>query len=320
MRLFLIVLVVLLDFCWSNEVLSPNTTNHTIMKAQVITKPGCQRQCGDLIVPYPFGIRSEEGLDCAVDPSFQLICNNSYNPPLAFLSTPYLRGLHIHDISDTELRISCVLAYMCYNQSGGLTRGYIVQNGLDGTSFTYSTANVLTVVGCDDYANLYNDPDSFDSNLNNANRFLPKGCSTTCLPNEEIPKDECSASGCCQVPINVHKYFNIYLETYNSHRNVSSINNCGYAFMGEKSRFKFRGISDLNDTTLKDRIADTVPIVLDWVIGNKSCSEGALDQSNYACKFNNSYCINGTSSNGYRCSCKEGFEGNPYLSPGCYGN
>ncbi|KAK1368530.1 Serine/threonine protein kinase [Heracleum sosnowskyi] len=151
----------------------------------------------------------------------------------------------------------------------------------------YSSANVLAVIGCDDSANLYNDPRSFHANLNNLNRFLPKGCSTTCLPDDEIPEGECSSSGGCQP-------------------------------LGEKSRFKFRGISDLNDTTLKDRIADTVPIVLDWAIGNKTCREAALDQSSYACKFNNSYCIDRTSSTGYRCSCKEGFEGNPYLSPGCY--
>lgn len=316
-RLFLLV-VVLLDFCCGYEVLSPNTTNHTIMKAQVFTKPGCQSRCGDLLIPYPFGIKSEGGVDCAIDPSFELVCDASYNPPLAFSMIPYLRNLHIHDISDTELRISCVLAYHCFDQFGNPNETYIVQNGLDGTWFTYSTANVLTVVGCDDYANLYNDPSTFNFDPNNPNTFLPKGCSTTCLPDEEIPQDECSGTGCCQVPINVHKYFNIHIETYNSHRNVSSYNPCGYAFMAEKSGFKFQGKSDLNDPHLKDRIYN-IPTVLDWAIGNKTCSEAALNQTSYACKFNNSYCINGSSSsNGYRCSCNEGFQGNPYLSPGCY--
>ncbi|KAK1368526.1 wall-associated receptor kinase 2-like [Heracleum sosnowskyi] len=242
------------------------------MKAQVITKPGCQKQCGDLLIPYPFGIKSED-LDCAINPSFELKCDDSFHPPLAFsLTSDLVQFQHVHDISDTEVRVSCVVAYMCYNQSGGFTEGYIVQNGLDGTPFTYSTANVLTTVGCDDYANVYNDPRSFIPNLVFSDRFMPKGCSTTCLPGEKIPKDECSGSGCCQVPISFQKYFNIHVGTYNNHRNVSSFNECGFAFIGEKSRFKFRGISDLNDTTFRDRIAD-IPIVLDWAIGDKNCSE-----------------------------------------------
>ncbi|KAK1368525.1 putative wall-associated receptor kinase-like protein 16 [Heracleum sosnowskyi] len=291
------------------------------MKAPVISKPGCQRQCGNLLIPYPFGIKSE-GLDCALNPSFELKCDNSSNPPLAFsLTTDLLHFQHVHDISDTELRIQSVLAMMCFDESGNLTLGYyIVQNGLDGTSFTYSRANVLTVVGCDDYANVYNDRNTFNFQSDiDLNRFLPKGCSTTCLPGDEIPVGECSGSGCCQVPLNIHKYFNIHLETYNHHKNVSSNNTCGFTFIGEKSRFKFQGISDLNDTTFGDRIGKEIPLVLDWVIGDKNCKEAALDQSSYACKFNNSHCINGTSSSsGYHCRCKPGFQGNPYLSPGCY--
>ncbi|KAL8093056.1 hypothetical protein AgCh_035079 [Apium graveolens] len=171
----------------------------------------------------------------------------------------------------------------------------------------YSKANVLTVVGCDDFANIYNSPAG----------YLPKGCTTTCQNISEVNENECSGSGCCQVSINIEKFYNLYLHSYYDHANVSSFSSCGYAFFGEKSRFKFKGISDLIDLGFLDKTTASVPIVLDWVIGNKSCSEVNQDSDSFACKDSNSYCINGTQSVGYRCNCKDGYEGNPYFSAGC---
>ncbi|KAL1834240.1 hypothetical protein ACET3Z_003891 [Daucus carota] len=317
MRLFLILLVVLLGCSWGYEVLSPDTANHTIMKAEVFTKPGCQKQCGNLLIPYPFGIKSE-GLDCAINPTFEVQCNTDFNPPLAFPFDPYnyMRANHIHDISDTELRLNSFQASKCYNQSGppadGIEQLIHVENGLDETSFAYSTVNVLTVVGCDDYANLYN-----DRSLNHTTSKPSQVCSATCPPDKEIRENECSGTGCCQIPITSPANISIDLLTYKRYRNVSYFNQCGFAFVGEKSRFRFQGMSSLNDSYFRRKTAD-IPIVLDWFIVNQTCGEAQRDQSSYACKFSNSECINATSSTGYRCRCKQGFAGNPYLTPGCY--
>ncbi|KAI3906154.1 hypothetical protein MKW92_029526, partial [Papaver armeniacum] len=59
----------------------------------------------------------------------------------------------------------------------------------------------------------------------------------------------------------------------------------------------------------------SIPLVLDWVIGNKTCEEA---KDTLLCQ-NNSVCVETTDVLGYRCTCLEGYEGNPYLTPGCQG-
>ncbi|KAF7144567.1 hypothetical protein RHSIM_Rhsim04G0078700 [Rhododendron simsii] len=94
---------------------------------------------------------------------------------------------------------------------------------------------------------------------------------------------------------------------------VWSYNNCSYAFVGEHDRINFRSLSDFSDPNFGNR----VPTVLDYAIGNQSCVE-AQTSTAYLCQPNTS-CSNNTDSGsgGYCCSCKDGYQGNPYLSPGC---
>ncbi|GFP81286.1 wall-associated receptor kinase 3 [Phtheirospermum japonicum] len=62
-----------------------------------------------------------------------------------------------------------------------------------------------------------------------------------------------------------------------------------------------------------------MPMVTDWAIGNDTnCEMAQMDRSSYACKGANAVCKNRTSNGyGYRCFCKEGYQGNPYLDYGC---
>lgn len=134
-----------------------------------------------------------------------------------------------------------------------------------------------------------------------------------------MPNGECSGIGCCQtlIPKGL-KYFFTNLGTLKNHTGVWSFDPCSYAFLGEKDRFKFRGASDFSDPNFVNRTLANVPIVLDWVIGNQTCDQ-ARDSSSFVC-LSNSYCVDSDSGlGGYRCSCLEGYEGNPYLDPGCHG-
>ncbi|XP_059668018.1 putative wall-associated receptor kinase-like 16 [Cornus florida] len=279
------------------------STNTSAATAFMVTKPGCQRQCGNLTIPYPFGIIGE-GKGCSIGTWYDVNCNTSYNPPKPF----FMGVLEILDISETQIRTRTYLASKCYNQSGALIQEKPSWTNLLATSpYTFSeTVNKFTVIGCDDTALITG---SYDRNFSS-------GCFSLCNKKEDVLDDGyCSGIGCCQTSIPKGlKFYYTTVNDLNNHTNVWSFNPCGHAFLGES--FKFRGASDLSDPNFAQRIKDTIPMVVDWVIGNQSCSE-AQKWNTLACQ-KNSYCVDShIGYGGYRCSCNNGYEGNPYLSPGC---
>ncbi|XP_073154841.1 wall-associated receptor kinase 2-like [Henckelia pumila] len=268
--------------------------------ATMITKPNCEISCGNLTVPYPFGVGI--GTGCSLSPLFDVNCNTSYDPPRPFISTS---NLEIVDITDGTLSIKNWVGRACYVPTG-LADYSSMSIDLTETPFSFSDSNKLTVVGCDDFSTmqgLY--PWNFSS-----------GCLALCSSTNDLIEGECTGIGCCQTAIpRGLQSFDTRLITLHSHVNVSSFNPCGYTFLGDPDRFKFSE-TNLNDTGFLDKVVNEVPVILDWGIGSQTCNE-AQRSNDYACQ-QNSYCVaSDTGLGGYRCNCSEGFEGNPYLSPGC---
>ncbi|KAM0027745.1 putative EGF-like domain-containing protein [Helianthus debilis subsp. tardiflorus] len=206
-----------------------------------------------------------------------------------------------------------MVATRCYSPNGTGSNSDGVSPDLKNLPYTFSQVNKFISIGCNDLAWM-----SSESTYGN----VSTGCVVFCTNPEKILGDECSGNGCCQSSIvqDISSY-KTELSTLLDADDAGyqrPYNRCTYAFLAEKNGYMFKGTADLNDTSLRERIEANVSVVLEWAIGNLSCKDAEATDG-FVCQ-SNSKCVGSTRvSGGYRCMCKEGYEGNPYLSPGCQG-
>lgn len=292
--------ILILLLALANHYPPPTTTaQKSLGEAATTAKQGCATKCGNITIPYPFGIGINSG--CSINPLFDVICHSS---------TPYLflpsGNAKITEISDDHVRIENQVAARCYTNSGNISRENNMTVSLTTTPYTFSDSNLFTVLGCDDYGWIVSD------------QQLYKICALSCT--ESMLVDGlCDGIGCCQVSLpKGQKTFDAQLNSFSNHTLIHSFDPCGYAFIADRSRFQFR-ISDFREPDFQNRTVQNVPVVLDWAIGNETCDE-AKKSSGFACRDQSSCVDSDSGFGGYRCHCWEGYEGNPYLSPGCTGN
>nr|AAX94994.1 hypothetical protein LOC_Os11g46850 [Oryza sativa Japonica Group]ABA95428.1 wall-associated kinase 3, putative [Oryza sativa Japonica Group] len=106
-------------------------------------RAGCSSKCGDVDIPFPFGI----GVDCAW-PGFEVDCNHSFTPP-----RPYTGDVEIMDISleKGEMRVySLVLQDYCNNSPNTTeSSGIYASFNATGTPFLLAEErNEFTAIGC----------------------------------------------------------------------------------------------------------------------------------------------------------------------------
>ncbi|KAH7545534.1 hypothetical protein FEM48_Zijuj01G0103900 [Ziziphus jujuba var. spinosa] len=269
--------------------------------------PGCPDSCGDLKVPYPFGM--SEG--CYLTDKFLVTCNQSFHPPKAFL-----RGLHLplSNISlDGQLAVLQSIARDCQNHSssGAAKNDHPDTATVSLPPVATDTENRFTAFGCDTTAVL--------QGYRGKERITRKCISLCDSMGDLINHNSCSGFGCCQTPVPAGlRNITVSVSSFSSKSYSDSddwasynITNCRYAFVMEESKFKF-------STSFKEILngKENVPMVINWAIGKESCSE-AKKKSNFSCKGKSS-CVDTSNLSGYLCRCLPGYQGNPYVEDGCH--
>ncbi|XP_009792200.1 wall-associated receptor kinase-like 8 [Nicotiana sylvestris] len=280
----------------------------------VLAKPHCAEKCGNLTIPYPFGI----GRKCYFDKPFEIMCNHK----IAYL--PWLNESVSH-ISTNSIKTIVNFVPVPYNRSSG-QNVYGDESGYgsnDDPYFSISpTKNKLVGIGCDMFA-YAKDEDNGD---------IVSGCASLCNINYDgtngsyraavtsSSSTHCTGSnGCCETAFSkVPKSFTASIQTMNTQQTTWASSNCSYILFVDKGFSNFTELLGKYSTSnCNIDYYFAAEWTLDWVIGNVSCNH-AIKSPKYACG-KHSQCINESAreAGGYRCDCSPGFQGNPYLPNGC---
>ncbi|KAI3953089.1 hypothetical protein MKW98_020284, partial [Papaver atlanticum] len=313
----------------------PESNSNSPSNYMVITKPGCVDKCGNLSLPYPFGMGSS---NCYRDHRFKITCNYSKSRPVAYLKTLH-RQYEVLHIMPTYVRINILTKVICDTDNvTGVTSNLIdpftnsSEPDLEGTIFTIShKQNKLMVLGCNIYG--YITTKIFE--IDDLKTTPSSGCASRCSVDSITSPYPCIGSGCCKVsiPKGLTK-FNIQTNriSFGSESEFSIGNNDSYGPCSRVTRSRvflvdqtFSGFGDL----IQSKNDSFVPLVLDWAISEvtkddashsrsraPTCREAKKYPSSYACG-QSADCHVSECGAGYYCKCLTGYEGNPYLLLGC---
>ncbi|XP_057796398.1 wall-associated receptor kinase 2-like [Salvia miltiorrhiza] len=286
-----------------------------------IAKYGCLDQCGQVSIPYPFGV----GPNCCLEPSFEILCNTSTNPPKAYLA---IFNTEIVELNSTKVLVNYLnLASTCYNNENGISKAEERRLTLDlmRSQYRLSEENWITAVGCDDTAVAV----IGQTNLASIRTACAAICSDSWIyeyDNAQCDYGTTSLGGeaCCRVPI---PRGTNYLEanlTDLSGRWPRTNFSCSYAFVEyiEKNTIYTSSFPLMNNSTgitpdvlfSRTKYPSTA---LDWRIGELNCKEAQLNPTNYVCQANTDCVDYDATLGGYLCNCSKGYQGNAYLHPGC---
>ena len=279
----------------------------------------CLRRCGDIEIPYPFGVGPGCHLETG-DWTFVLTCNRTAGAGAGGRPRLFNYQIEVLDMSVRlgQLRVYSVINPWCYNATTGAMNGQ--SNwwyNMSITNFRINDAqNRFTVVGCNSLSYIRSLNDTSDTS-----RYMT-GCMAMCPGAGRLADGACAGVGCCQtaIPGGLNGYQVSFEEKFNT-SGIAGFSPCSYAVLVEAAAFEFRAGYVTTDAFVADS-GGQVPLVLDWAIGNKTCEEARRNASAYACVSASSECVDSKygKGGGYLCNCSAGYDGNPYLLNGCQGD
>uniref|UniRef100_A0ACD5ZGG0 Uncharacterized protein n=1 Tax=Avena sativa TaxID=4498 RepID=A0ACD5ZGG0_AVESA len=282
---------------------------------QLMARPGCVDRCGNMSIPFPFGI----GSGCFRD-GFEISCDRSFDPPRVFLAgkgTTEERGF----VNDTDIpayrrfsrlelasisllwrqaRVYAPISYFYGTRTAGdttTTTGLLLLTKqffhLASTPFAVSTKNGIIGVGWSTQPTVSYDPEqpAFFS------------CQTTWATQKDPPYD--TTNGLCVRELPYALGPTQYIELAVLYQGLQS----AYALLVESYNpmYNFYMTDMYSNQTLLRKFPRGVAIKLDFAAGNTSCpAEGQPLPPDYACVSANSSCVSATRTPGYLCECSEG--------------
>ncbi|XP_066326485.1 wall-associated receptor kinase 1-like [Miscanthus floridulus] len=276
-----------------------------------VASPGCTNHCGNISIPYPFGV--EPG--CYL-PGFNVTCRNDssvghHGSPKLFLGDGTVEVLEI-SIANATVRINASLAYFPgTGKNNFLGPKPITTNatwsGALGKGGVYTLgwrSNRLFAIGCNVQVLLLEGGDG-DPN----NKTLST-CATFCDWDEQEQSwsfpgiSDCSGIFCCQA--------NILVERSSYGFKVLSTN----GVQGPTSEAMVWIVDSDLDFYEAASSEGSLPAVLDWRINHTTCHGNG---SSAACRSSHSFCeyMHYRLDEGHICSCTSGYQGNPYIPNGC---
>lgn len=322
--------------------------------AESMVKSGCQDTCGNITIPYPFGI----GSSCYLDPRFEITCDVSRNPHYPLL----LNDIVVSYISLDYVLINHSISRFCYTNN--TDKSLSMNSSVFPFSFSH-TQNKFVAIGSGVFAFITQSP----------SKNYSTGCAS--LEGETLrycsPKSGCSGPGSGKnFPLSSTEYSGIAQDSLPAKGYPGNPNNpyadnlpyrrgpyteiisesssicygiycCETAFPKDLTSFNMQ-LNTMQTTGFKSEtedicgyafiaqtnfpvsytisssrkivpVSEVVPAVLEWTVGNISCHE-AKGREDYACGYNSS-CVDSTQGSGYKCKCLIGYRGNPYLPTGC---